>query len=70
MADGRDCSFAACEYITDTKVPDYTEMQFKLTLLQLQMQELFTVQGVGQSTPQELKLRWINPNSNRPGTSS
>ena len=39
-ADGKAFSIANCRYITTTKVPDDTEMQYKLQLLQLQMKEL------------------------------
>ena len=40
MADGKTCSVANCGYVTPTKVPNETEIQYKVPLLQLQMQEL------------------------------
>ena len=40
MADGNACSIANCGYITTTNVADETEMQYKLQLLQLQIQVL------------------------------
>ena len=40
MAEGKTCSIDNCGYITPTKVPDETEMQYKVPLLQLQMEEL------------------------------
>ena len=44
------CSIANCGYITTTKVPDETEVQYKMPMLQLQMQELeIHVNGVHSS---------------------
>ena len=40
MAEGKACTIADCEYVTPTKVPDETEIQYKVPLLQLQMEEL------------------------------
>ena len=50
MAEGRTCSVADCGFVTETKVPDETEIQYKLPMLQLQMQELeIHVNGVHNS---------------------
>ena len=40
MAEGKTCSVVNCGYVTPTKVPDGTEIQYKVPLLQLQMEEL------------------------------
>ena len=40
MAEGKTCSIGNYRYITSTKVPDETEMQYMVPLLQLQMEEL------------------------------
>ena len=38
MAEGLMCSIANCGYITTTKVPDETEIQYKMPMLQLLLQ--------------------------------
>ena len=40
MAEGKICSVVDCGYVTPTKVPDETEIQYKVRLLELQMEEL------------------------------
>ena len=40
MAEGLACSMANCGFVTTTKVPDDEEREYKMQLMQLQMQEL------------------------------
>ena len=40
MEEGLPCSIVGCGYITPTKVPDEAEMQYKVRLMELQMDQL------------------------------